>query len=105
MTSWFKRPGSLSLINQKKLTQHIFEFEENILSLKENVLAVSSLINQWESQCKDLLTVSSKKELTAQHLLDLKPLLEKSKDFNRALKPLGNSVASEEGLGYFSAEL
>jgi len=88
MTSWWQQPSSLNWQNKKKLAQNIREFENNISQSKNQLLLLLATINSWDNLCKELLEKGSQQQLTSKNLVELKPLLERSKEFNSILQTL-----------------
>jgi uncharacterized membrane protein YgaE (UPF0421/DUF939 family) len=85
MANWLEKPSSLNWANKKKLAEQIVRLEKNIFTIKETLHSLSSLINEWDSHCKKLLEMSDKKLLTAKHIVEIRPLLQRSEQVNRIL--------------------
>ncbi len=88
MTSWLNHSWSLNRANKKKLTQQIHQFETTITTLEEKLLFLLSNVQEWKSHVKTLTDLSHQQRLTAQHILQLRPLLQQSEQFQRTLELL-----------------
>jgi hypothetical protein len=89
MRNWWRNyPGSLNWANKKKLSANIKQLEKNIQQIKKNLMLLLALTSKWESHCKELTESSGRQQLTAKHLVELKPLLETSVRFHHVLDHL-----------------
>lgn len=88
MSSWLEKPGSLNWANKQKLSEHIGRFEKNIGATKDKLTQLLSIVNHWEVHCQELSELSNKQQLTAKHILHLKPFLDQSENFQQLLNAL-----------------
>lgn len=92
MGSWWNKPSSLNWANKKKLSDNIKQLDNNISGAKEDLLALLSIVSYWEGHCKELSEKSNKQQLSAKHIVDIKPLLERSHIFRLAVKKICDEV-------------
>ncbi len=93
MLSWLEKPWSLSFANRKNLIERIKLLETNITHIKEALLGFNAVVNQWEMHYRELSELSSAHQLTAKHILHVKPILENSEEFKKTLNELMSRCA------------
>lgn len=88
MSSWLDRPGSLNWANKKRLAEQISKFEATISSTEESLLFLLAHVGDWKNHARNLADLRTQQRLTANHILQLRPLLDQTEAFQKALEVL-----------------
>lgn len=92
MASWWDKSSSLNWVNKKKLAKKLQQLDSNVSQAKEDLHALLTLINTWEFHIKEMCQKHSSEQLTAKHVVVIKPLIEKTDNFCSILKDLSTSL-------------